>query len=84
MRNFSIYGKKHFSYNFYSECDDMYEKEIMDLRKIVANESLFADYGATTPTSFTNIINKINNLMRKMRICCHYENNKLYIILGDL
>ncbi len=84
MRNFSIYGKKHFSYNFYSECDDMYEKEIMDLRKIVGNESLFADYGATTPTSVTNIINKINNLMRKMRICCHYENNKLYIILGDL
>jgi hypothetical protein len=86
MRNFSIYGKKHFSYNFYSECDDMYEKEIMDLRKIVANESLFAGYGVVspTPTSITNIIDKINNLMRKMRICCHYEDNKLYMILDDL
>ena len=62
--NFSIYGKKHFSYNFYSECDDMYEREIMELRKIVLNESLFAGYGVVSPDPVfvTNIINNINTL----------------------
>jgi len=84
--NFSIYEKKSFSYDFYSECDNMYEKDIMNFRKIVLNESLFNSYGVATPDPafVVNIINKINNLMKKMRICCHYEDNKLYIILGDL
>lgn len=84
--NFSIYGKKIFPYNFYSDYDDRYDKEIMDLRKIVSNESLFFNYGIVTPDPIfvTNIINKINDLMKKMKIYNNYENNKSYIILSDM
>lgn len=86
--NFSIYGRKssYSAYNFYSECDNMYERDIMNLREIVDDESLFTGYGIDVPDPVfvTNLINKINSLMRKMRICCHYQDNKLYIMLEDL